>query len=304
MRTARRLALPVVLGLALWVASLGGTAARSCTSPEFASLDAIERCGVPDVPPLRNAAVDIALASARTAPDLRPAGTVVFPPQAAVERARTYAEGRSGIVSFAVSTGRGGRPRGLLTRRRYVSASVVKAMLLVAYLNKIQAESRPLTSRARSLLTRMIRVSGNREATAIYRSVGDTGLERVASRSGMERFSVCCTWARAQLTAADQVRFFRQIDFLIPRRHREFARETLSTIVSSQSWGIPRVARPRYRVFFKGGWRGTNLGQLVHQSALLEGSDGRFSISVLTDGNPSMSYGIETIQGITARLLR
>jgi hypothetical protein len=64
------------------------------------------------------------------------------------------------------------------------------------------------------------------------------------------------------------------------------------------------VARPGWHVFFKGGWRGTGLGQLVHQVARLERGRTRFAMAVMTDGDPSMGYGITTIQGVTARLLR
>jgi hypothetical protein len=56
-------------------------------------------------------------------------------------------------------------------------------------------------------------------------------------------------------------------------------------------------------VFFKGGWRGTVLGQLVHQVARLERGPLRFSLAVMTDGDPSMGYGIGTIRGVAARLL-
>jgi hypothetical protein len=56
-------------------------------------------------------------------------------------------------------------------------------------------------------------------------------------------------------------------------------------------------------VFFKGGWRGTGLGQLVHQVGRLEGHGLTFSMAVMTDGDPSMGYGIQTIQGVTGSLL-
>ncbi len=56
-------------------------------------------------------------------------------------------------------------------------------------------------------------------------------------------------------------------------------------------------------MFFKGGWRGTDLGQLVHQVARLVGHGRRFAVAVMTDGDPSMGYGIDTIQGLTQRLL-
>ena len=94
------------------------------------------------------------------------------------------------------------------------------------------------------------------------------------------------------------------MDSLIPTEFVGYARFLLSTIAGYESWGIPAVARPRgYQVFFKGGWRGTGLGQLVHQVGRLERHHLTFSIAVMTDGDPSMGYGISTIQGVTASLL-
>jgi hypothetical protein len=94
------------------------------------------------------------------------------------------------------------------------------------------------------------------------------------------------------------------MDSLIPREFVGYARNLLSTIAGFESWGIPAIARPRgYQVFFKGGWRGTGLGQLVHQVGRVEGHGRVFSIAVMTDGDPSMGYGIDTIQGVTAALV-
>ena len=73
--------------------------------------------------------------------------------------------------------------------------------------------------------------------------------------------------------------------------------------MSYQSWGIPHVARPRWRVLFKGGWRSTGRGQLVHQVARLERHHATFSMAVMTDGDPTMGYGISTIEGVTAKLV-
>ena len=42
----------------------------------------------------------------------------------------------------------------------------------------------------------------------------------------------------------------------------------------------------------------------MHQIATLEGHHRTFSMAVMTDGDPDMSYGIATIQGVTAALLR
>ena len=120
----------------------------------------------------------------------------------------------------------------------------------------------------------------------------------------MRNFSVSGWWTDAQITPADQARFFYNMDRLIPKQHVGFARGLLSSIVSYQSWGVAKAGRARgWKVYFKGGWRGTARGQLVHQAARLEMPGERIVIVVMTDGDPSMGYGIATVEGIAARVL-
>ena len=70
----------------------------------------------------------------------------------------------------------------------------------------------------------------------------------------------------------------------------------------NESWGIPAVARPEFQVFFKGGWLPEFEG-LVNQVARLERPGVVFALAVLTIHDPSMAYGEQTIEGVTARLL-
>jgi hypothetical protein len=150
----------------------------------------------------------------------------------------------------------------------------------------------------------MIHVSDNNAATNVWSIVGDPRLRRLAKGAGMKDFSIEGIWANAMISAADQARFFFDIKRLVPHGFRHYALHLLSHITSSQSWGIPAVARPRgWTVFFKGGWRGTSRGQLVHQVARLERSHDRMALAVLTDGDPSMGYGIQSIEGTAGRLL-
>jgi hypothetical protein len=227
-----------------------------------------------------------------------------YPHRPSIERARRYLSGRAGVKAFAVVTTEG-RLYGANVHRRFVSASVVKAMLLVAYLRKLHHEQRGLDSYSRSLLYPMIHVSDNTAATKVWSIVGDSRLRRLAKHAGMKDFSIEGIWANAMISAADQARFFYDIKRLVPHKFRHYALDLLSHITSSQSWGIPAVARPRgWKVFFKGGWRGTSRGQLVHQVARLERSDSRIAMAVMTDGDPSMGYGIQSIEGTAGRLLR
>lgn len=216
-----------------------------------------------------------------------------------VRSARDYAATR-GDVSFAVIDSRG-RLRGERMNQPHTAASLVKAMLLVAFLESARGELPPSD---RALLDQMIRVSDNDAATEIFGSVGQAGLEGLARRAGLEDFEASPRWGDSKLTAADQARFFRDLDRLVPARHRAYARELLRTIVPEQSWGIPEVARPRWVVLFKGGWREIASGEIVNQAARLERDGEGVSVAVLSGGNPSMAYGIETVTEITSRLLR
>jgi Beta-lactamase enzyme family len=218
-----------------------------------------------------------------------------------VRAARSWIQGR-GQASFALIDSHG-RLRGLEPHRRYVSASVVKAMLLVARLRQIG--NHPPGASDRALLAPMIQASDNDAASVVYGWVGDAGLLDLARRARMRDLSVGGHWGAVYFSAADQARFFFRVDKLVPPRSRGYALRLLSSIVSYQRWGFSRFARRHgWQTFFKGGWRQTGLGSLVHEAALFERRGRRFSLAVLTDGNPSHDYGTETLRGVARRLLR
>jgi hypothetical protein len=230
-----------------------------------------------------------------------PAG---YPSATAVSHAASYLPTRTGRTAFAVVDSEG-RMSGVHLHWTFVSASVAKAMLLVAYLRRLNALGQhDVDAYSNSFLYPMINTSDNDAATKTWSIVGNAGLYAVARAAHMTDYSVYTDWASSQISAADQARFFFAMDSLIPHQFVGYANRLLSTIAAYESWGIPAVARPQgYQVFFKGGWRTTGLGQLVHQVARLQGHGRTFSIAVMTDGDPSMGYGIETIQGVTGALL-
>ena len=236
-------------------------------------------------------------------------GSSATPPQAGVQpwtpgmrSARHFARGRTGRIAFAVRTpSRAWQWHGDDT---FPSASVLKAMLMVAYLNRTRVRSRPLERSERRRLARMIRRSEDPPANMLMGIVGVDGLRRLARRAGMRRFSPAArVWGDSRITASDQARFFGRIDGLVRRRHRDFAMGLLETIVPSQRWGIGEVPPPGWRLFFKGGW-GTGTGLVDHQVALLTAGHQRISIAILTEANGSHEYGKRTLRGIAKRLLR
>jgi beta-lactamase class A len=231
-----------------------------------------------------------------------PKGQRPFPWHKRVREATSFLAERTGTASFAVIDERG-RVRGYRSEVQYSSASLVKAMLLVAYLRRQDVRRRSLRSSERHLLGPMIRLSDNDAASAIYQSVGPDGLTRLAHRAGMRHFAANPVWGGCQVTARDQARFFLRLRRLLPDGHRKYALGLLRSIDPSQRWGMPPAIPKGWGIYFKGGWFPDDGGWRVHQAAQLRKGDRRIAIAVLTSGSPSLEYGAATITGVTSRLL-
>ena len=218
-----------------------------------------------------------------------------------VRAAREYAGRRQGEISFSVRTH--DRAWGHRPRRSVNSASVFKAMLLVAYLDHPSVRRRALSDFDRALLAPMIRYSDNDTATRVRDLVGAAALDRLARRARMRSFRLSPVWGLSQINADDQSRFFLRLPELVVPRHRRYARKLLAGIVPEQRWGIAKV-RPRgWKLYFKGGW-GSGTGLVSHQVALLERGRQRVSVAIMTTGSPNHEYSQTTLRGVAVRLLR
>ena len=226
----------------------------------------------------------------------------VVPARGALREARTYAKERGGAVSFA-TVDSSGRLEGHDAERLYSAASVVKAMVLAAELRRLADAGAEIDSGTDSLLSAMITYSDNGAADAVYARVGDPGLVAVAERAGMTGFRIYGHWGNAQITARDMALFFADLDEAFPKRFRDYAKGLLGSVIASQSWGIPVAAGERWGARFKGGWLPDHA--LVHQAAELRerGGPRQISLAILTDEQPSHAYGVETVEGVAARLL-
>ena len=235
-------------------------------------------------------------------PALTASDRLVAPDAAAVREAARWMAGRSGRNAFAVVDERGG-VSGVDPHERFLSASLTKAMILVAFLRRLE-RTREEPSRFELLsLGYMIRLSDNASADSIFRRVGGEGLRELARSAGMRDFRMAEDWANATVTPADQARLFVGLERLVPQRFLPLARELLETVSPLHSWGIPRAARPGWRTFFKGGWRPEAGAEVVHQAALLESGSRRLGLAVMTGEDPSKLYGERTIEGVARRLL-
>ena len=179
-------------------------------------------------PSLRRAALAVALLAACVPALALGAGTstppkhTVHPWRPGVHSAVDYARHRRGIIALAITTP--SRFSGWHATRTFPSASLLKAMLLAAYLRKGSVRGRSLTGSERSTLTPMIERSDNAAASRTLGWVGTSGLRKLARRAGMHRFTpVTPVWGNSRVDASDQAHFFLQIDRLMPGRHRAYA---------------------------------------------------------------------------------
>jgi hypothetical protein len=217
-----------------------------------------------------------------------------------VRAAASWAAGRQGVVAFAVRTEE--RLAGRRLDRQYVSASVIKAMLMTTYLRQRDVRGRRLRAGERALLAPMIRFSDNAAASRVRDIVGNAAVTRLARAAGMTRFVVAPAWGLSQITVRDQTRFFLRLEALLPDRHRAYALRLLRTIVPSQRWGMAQTIPEGWQLHFKGGW---GISSIVnHQVGLLRRGRHRVAVAILTSGNPSHAYGTATLEGVSRRLLR
>jgi hypothetical protein len=233
------------------------------------------------------------LAAAQPAPEWQPD----------LGAAIAYASHRHhGAIAFVVQTPT--RSWGWHATETFPSASVLKAMLLVAYLDRPSVRSRALGPADRALLAPMIQRSDSAAATRVLGIVGAGGLRALARRAGMRRFTpVTGIWGLSRIDAADQARYLLHIDQLTAPRHRSYAMHLLNTITPAQRWGLAQVKPWGWRLYFKGGW-GSGTGWVDHQVALLTRGDQRVSVVILTFEDGSHPYGKQTLRGIAKRLLR
>ncbi|GAA0245815.1 hypothetical protein GCM10009527_048150 [Actinomadura nitritigenes] len=212
--------------------------------------------------------------------------------------------GRTGTESVAVYDRRRGVRCGVLAGRHYDSASVVKTAILAALLREAAAGHRPLTASEDALATRMITRSDNRAASALWRSVGPARLARFLRKAGMAHTTLdpAGHWGLTRITAADQITLLRRLtepNALLTGEARAYELGLMHRVIASQRWGATAGTPAGITWHVKNGWLPRHGGDWrVHSVGAFTGHGERYLIAVLTQGAPSMAYGVETIERV------
>jgi len=191
--------------------------------------------------------------------------------------------------------------------RHFDSASVVKAIILAALLRWHQETNKPLSTKDKHEATLMITQSDNDAATYLWDEVGMSRLQHLLNLAKMSQTELGQDgyWGLTQITAHDEMLLLRLLtasNTVLNSSARSYELGLMSQVVSYQRWGTPAGAPSYVTVHVKNGWLPDNTGWHINSIGAFTGDGRNYMMAVLTDDNPTESYGINTIQAV-ARLV-
>src|SRR5580658_9942862 len=184
------------------------------------------------------------------------------------------------------------------------SASVVKVIILGALLRLAADQHRNLTRTEAGLATAMITRSDNDAASALWDELGHRFIQDFLDLAQMNRtyLGPGPAWGLTQITAYDEVLLLRLLlnqNRVLDTAARDYALGLMARVIPSQRWGVPVGAPRSLTAHVKNGWLPLDPhGWRINSIGCFTGRGGGYSIVVLTQDNPTMTYGIDTIEAI------
>jgi beta-lactamase class A len=224
---------------------------------------------------------------------------------AAISRYVSLRTSRVGIAVYDATTG---TTYAFNQAARFQTASIVKAQILGAVLHQAQTQRRPLTAVEQANLAAMIPRSDNHAATTLWHRLGGaSGAAAFDRLVPMPATTPHPAWGLTTTTAADNVRLLRAFAFpnatLTPHA-RAYGLSLMEHVVREQRWGVSAGVAPNAVAALKNGWlpRSDPAHWRVNSIGWVKGERRNYVVAVLTDHNPSMQYGIDTIQQLSRML--
>jgi hypothetical protein len=85
---------------------------------------------------------------------------------------------------------------------------------------------------------------------------------------------------------------------VLDKPSRAYALKLMADVIPSQRWGVPAGAPSDVTVHVKNGWLPDPELWVINSIGAFTGHDRVYRIVVLTRGNPSMDYGVDTVQRV------
>jgi len=211
---------------------------------------------------------------------------------------------RVSAVAVGVSDPAAGLQCWLNSSEHFDSASVIKVTILAALLRRAQDRHVALTRTQTALATAMITRSDNSAASALWDEVGRGYLQHFLNLAKMTRtyLGPGPYWGLTQITAYNETLLLHLLltkNTVLDTTSRDYELSLMARVIGSQRWGVPAGAPTRLTAHVKNGWLPlAPHGWRINSIGGFTGRGGGYSIVVLTQDNPTMAYGIATVEAI------
>ncbi|HJZ28082.1 MAG TPA: serine hydrolase, partial [Streptosporangiaceae bacterium] len=231
--------------------------------------------------------------------------------------AASYVSRRDGVVLAAVYDLRTGQTWQFGQGQPQDEASVVKLDVLETLLAERGRIGTGLSAGDRTLAEQMIEDSDNDAATSLWDEVGGAGGIRSFNTSAgladtVPSSCVNCPgfpwpgWGLTTTIPGDQLTLLRTLvepNSLLTNPERSYALSLMENVTPDQRWGVSGGVPAQATVALKNGWlplNSANNNWQINSVGWISGSGRDYLIAVLTTGNPTEQYGIDTIDQLAA----
>ncbi len=224
--------------------------------------------------------------------------------------ASSYLSTRTGTVLAAVYDVSTGQTWTLGQGKPQDEASVVKLDVLETLLAQRGGDG--LSASDRALAQSMIEDSDNDSATSLWDEVGGaTGIRAFNDSARLTDTSpspcVNCAnfpwpgWGLSTTVPTDQLTLLKTLiepGSLLTNSEREYALSLMENVTESQRWGVSGGVPAQVTVALKNGWLPLDSADTdwqINSVGWISGQGRNYLMAVLSTGNPSEQYGIDTI---------
>jgi beta-lactamase class A len=225
--------------------------------------------------------------------------------------AASYVESRYGTIRVAVYDITTGQEWSLGGGAAQPEASVVKVDILETLL------SQGLTADDQSLAQAMIEDSDNDAATSLWDlDGGSTGIGAYNTRAGLTQTTpstcVVCSgfpwpgWGLTTTTPQDQIILLRRLvepGGPLTSSERQYALSLMENVTPDQQWGVSSGVPAGVTIALKNGWLPldeANDNWQINSVGWVSGGGRDYLLAMLSTGNPSEQYGIDTLNSLGA----
>ncbi|MEU8467843.1 serine hydrolase [Streptomyces sp. NPDC029006] len=188
------------------------------------------------------------------------------------------------------------------------SASTVKVTVLATLLWDARKHNRYLTDTETDLATAMITQSDNDATSTLWKQLGAAKVQGFLTAAGMTRTVPGADgyWGLTQEDVTDEQKLLQLItarNSVLSDNSRAYILRLMGQVVADQRWGTPAGAPSSVSVHVKNGWlqRSTH-GWRVHSLGTFNGAGHDYMVTVLTQDDSTMDYGVATIQSVATAI--